>query len=140
MVAKLACGCGGDLMPTERMRIEWVQHGRHGHYEKAGIPLDGSTCGEQYQRAVAGVPPAEELMQRCSDHNAAYGVLMTSFVVVPLTSLLVGFELDSHPREIVIGSGLVVGLASFLVGVWMGYLGGQELHDAVHLYDAQTPH
>jgi hypothetical protein len=123
-------------VPTQRMRIEW-HGGRHGAYQKGGVQIEGWTCGEQYQRAVTGVPEAEAMMARCARHNAAYGALLSGFVVLPLAGLGVGelFVHDAHTRDVVLGTGVIVGLSSFALGLVMGYESGVELREAVQLYN-----
>lgn len=133
----LASGCSGPLVTTERFPIEWVRtDSRHGHFEKGGIALDGWTCGEQYERAVAGVPAAEDLIESCSRSNTAYGVLMSAFAVLPITGFGIGLVTSDHAtRDVVIGTGVGLGLAAFAVGLVMGYRANTTVREAVHVYN-----
>ena len=139
LIAMLAASLGActiPIVPTERMPITWARTGGgHGHYEKGGVDLSGLTCGEQYQRAVAGVPEAEDAMRGCERSTKAYGWLMTGFIVLPAASLGVGLAVDGPARGDVIATGIALGVVSFAVGVIMGVRGRYQLGDAVHLYD-----
>jgi hypothetical protein len=128
--------CTVPLVGTVREPIRWVKHGRHGWYEKGGAPLTGLTCGEQYERAVAGVPRAEELVASCRRDVIGYGAGMLGFLVFPVAGLTTYLVTDSGPVHRDSGPvGVGLGGASFLVGMLLGYLAEGRLYDAVHVYD-----
>ncbi len=136
VVAMLAA-CGPELpVPREPMHIDWVAEGRSGHYEKGGAVLDGYTCGERYQDAVAGVPEALDEMQTCSHYNTAYGVLMSSFVVLPLGGLATSMAFDGTTRRDIRWGGFVTGLAAFAVGFALVPFEREHRRRAVRLYNA----
>jgi hypothetical protein len=127
--------CAVPFVPTERGHIAWVG-GRHGHYEKQGIPLDGMTCGEAYMHAVAGVPKAEDLMSRCSSANWLYGAGMLGFVAFPVAGIVTAAETDGTTSHVAAGTGIALGLASFAIGLAAGVYSARHLDEAVRAYNA----
>jgi hypothetical protein len=129
--------CAGPLVPTDRMPIDYVGTGRHGHYEKGGVALEGLTCGEQYHRAVAGVGEAEDLMDSCESYTKAYGYFMGGFVALPALGITAA-ELFDHGNGGLFTASVIAGVVSFAIGVAMGYHAkGLEI-EAVHAYDARV--
>jgi hypothetical protein len=129
----LTAGCAGQLVPTEKMPLVWVHEGRQGHYEKGGYPVDGWTCGEQYRRAVAGNDAAEARIDSCRRYMTAYGVLMGTFALAIPTSIGVAVETDNRFAR---GTAVGVGIASFAVGLVMGYIGNRRLREAARIYNS----
>ncbi len=135
-IAMLAA-CGPELpVPREPMPIDWVVEGRRGHYEKGGAELDGFTCGERYQEAVAGVPEALDEMQTCAHYNTAYGILMGSFVALPLGGLAASMAFDGTTRKDIQLGGLLTGIAAFAVGFALVPFEREHRRRAVRLYNA----
>jgi hypothetical protein len=140
LVGLAACSSGW-LVPTEPMPVTWrhVPHSRHGYYEKGGVELDGWTCGEQYQRAVAGVPEAVAEMESCSHYNTAYGLLMSGFVLGVATSFGAWLSpLDPSVKRDVAYGGFVTGLTSFLVGYALVPFEIDHMKRAIRIYDQRV--
>lgn len=138
MNAMLAA-CGPELpVPLDPMHVDWVHEGRHGHYEKGGAVLDGWTCGERYQAAVAGVPEALDEMRSCSRFNTAYGILMGSFVVLPLGGLAASTAFDGSMRRDIQLTGLLTGFAAFAIGYALVPFEIEHEKRAVQLYNARV--
>jgi hypothetical protein len=127
--------CAVPIVPTDRAHIAWVSHGRHGHYEKLDTPLEGTTCGEQYMRAVTGVPQAEDLMRDCYRDNMIYGAGMLGFVAFPVAGLITSSETSDSARPAILGTGLGLGVASFAVGFIAAIYSSYRLSDAVGVYN-----
>jgi hypothetical protein len=132
--------CTVPIVPTDRAHIAWVRHGTHGHYEKLSTELEGTTCGEQYMRAVTGIPQAEDLMRTCYRDNMIYGAGMLGFVAFPLAGLVTGFETSGTTRDAVVGTGIGLGVASFAIGFIAGIYSSFRLGDAVRAYNMAADH
>jgi hypothetical protein len=129
--------CTIPIVPTERLPIRWVQHGRHGGYEKGGVELAGTTCGEQFQRAVSGVPEAEAMMARCHTGTMVYAAGMLGFLVLPgaaaATYVLTG---SGTVHDAAFPVGFSLGMLAFGVGYIATFWASARLDDAVEIYDA----
>ena len=134
----LVAACGPELpIPSEPMPIHWVRRDSHGYYEKGGAVLDGFTCGERYQAAVAEVPEAVDEMRACARLRTAYGILMPSSLMLPLATSFAFDGMTRHGRDIQITS-LAVGVAAFLVGfVLVSPLETEHEKRAIRLYNAR---
>ena len=138
VIASQLAACAGALVPTERVHINRAGTWRHRSYEKGGVALDGWTCGEQYQRAVAGVPEAEALMHDCAGDTQLYGGLMSGFILAPGLGAAAG-ELFDSGRARLFDIGAFVGVASFAAALLFGVRAAEERDDAVRAYNAALP-
>jgi len=132
----MVAACGPELpIPREPMPIHWVRRDSHGNYEKGGAALDGFTCGERYQAAVAGVPEALDEMRACARLRTAYGILMPGSLVLPLATSFAFDGMTRRDRAVQI-TGLAVGVAAFLVGfVLVSPLETEHEKRAIRLYN-----
>ena len=127
----LLTACTVPLVSTERAHLSWHHRGR---LEKLGVSVEGYTCGEQYMRAVAGVPEAEDLMRRCHRANTVYGYGMLGFLVAPAVGGVVAWQTDVSAKTAIPVS-LGVGAVSFMVGFVAAYFAGRDLREAVAAYN-----
>ena len=139
-LAAMTTACTIPVVPTAPARIDWIRNGRHGSYAKAGVPLSGTTCGEQYQRAVTGNAEAERLMAECSTATMAYAAFETGFVVLPGLGLAAGavFGHDHDATGRWFAAGATLGVASFIAGFVMGWRAGGLRDHAIRVYNAST--
>ncbi len=128
--------CTIPIVSTDRARIDWVRHGRHGNYEKLGVPLEGTTCGDEYMHAVAGVPQAEDLMTRCYNGNLVFGAGMLGFIAFPVAGIVTGLETTGTARDVAFSAGIGVGVASFAIGFAAAVFAAHRLDESVHAYNA----
>ena len=135
LLAVLAAGCTVPLVPTERTPIEWVRNGTHGHYEKGGVQLLGTTCGEQYHRAVAGVPEAEELVDSCERFTIGYGIGMGVFVAGLASAGVFEATLDGSAQKSAATASLATAITGFAVGLVMARFSIDRMARAVHVYN-----
>jgi|SRR5580704_13130891 hypothetical protein len=137
VVLALVAGCAGSFgVPTERMPISWEGTGRHMHWVKGGVPLQGMTCGKDYQDAVTGVPAAEERMADCEQSMKIYGIAMGGFVLFPLAGIAAGELIDHEIGGKWFAAGLGLGGAAFIIGFAAAYAALTQQDDAMRIYDA----
>ena len=127
--------CTIPIVSTDRAHIAWLRHGTHGHYEKLSTELEGTTCGEQYMRAVTGVQEAEDLMRTCYRDNMIYGAGMLGFVAFPVAGIVTGIETSGTTRVAAFGTGIGLGAASFVIGFIAAIYSSHRLSDSVHAYN-----
>ena len=134
-VASLAAACTWPMVSVEHAPIEWTG-GHSGHYEKAGVGLYGKGCGEQFQRAVTGVPAAEELMRSCSHFSDGYLVATVGGFGSVLTAAIVDSTSDNPRVERVTGTVMIGGLIAAFAGFVLAGFATTKLRDAVRTYNA----
>lgn len=131
-------GCAGTFdVPTSRMPITWQREGRHGHWDKGGVHLQGWTCGEQYRRAVAGVPEAEAEITDCRHSVALYGAMMSVFVLAPLAGIGASEAIDHKVDGAWFDGGIGIGGAAFLVGFAAAFAAISQQDQAIDIYNRQ---
>ena len=125
----LLAGCGPMLpVPMAPMPLDDVGHG---HLEKGGVPVSGMTCGEQFERAVAGVRDAEDDMHACWDADVvAAGGAIGALVLGP-TAIVSAHEGDHRAAEIEAGATM----ASLLISVVAAFVVMHYENRAVRTYN-----
>ncbi len=131
MFALTLVACGPALqVPSDREPIEHVGRGK---LEKGGVPLDGFTCGETYETAVAGVREAETEMRACWQANVLYGGGILGSLVLAPVALVTAHDGGSHA---LVDTELGAMATSFLVGYIAAWLAGHQMNRAIHVYNA----
>ena len=136
IVALLLAGCAGTFeVPTGRMPITWQHEGRHGHWDKGGVQLQGWMCGEDYRRAVAGVPEAEAKMDDCRHTVTLYGAMMSVFVLAPLAGIAASEAIDHRVDATWFDAGAGIGGAAFLIGFAAAFAAISQQDEAIGIYN-----
>jgi len=139
VVAVCVAGCSIplDSTPTTRWPIRWVDGGMHGHgwYEKAGVRLSASTCGDAHERAVYGVHDAEAAMAECSRWWPAAAISGGAATAAIGGYFAAGWIRDDDTRRDVRMADIAVGLTAFVIGLAFEYRSERALHRAVRLYN-----
>ncbi len=139
-LALATSGCAAAEVPVASFPIEEVHDGKHWYFKKGSVAIEGAPCGEQYRRAVAGVPAAESEIHQCRTDNDLYYAGMVGFAAFPLAGLGIGSELHSHTAEAgVVTTAIALGVLSFAFAYWMDAASDRHLYRAVGFYNALRP-
>ena len=131
--------CTAPLVSTERAHIDryprWVGRNHSVIYKKRGVSLGDDTCGDQYMRAVTGVPEAEDLMRSCARGKRGFELGLLGAVAFPLTGVAIDEWGPRSAGSPAVYAGIGLGVTAYLIGLASNLWAGYKLDDAVTVYN-----